>query len=77
MKKLVLSLAVLFAVGMVSCGSNDKKEACDSVPCDTTEEVTNDTAATEVVEGAVVEEGAQEGAEEAPVADSAAAPTAE
>ena len=33
MKKLALSLAVLFAVGMVSCGGNkENKEACDSQP---------------------------------------------
>ena len=42
MKKLALSLAVLFAVGLVSCGGNkENKEACDTV---------NDTAL-------VVEEG--------------------
>ena len=45
MKKLALSLAVLFAVGMVSCGGNKEKE-CDST-CDTTP----------VEEVAVVEEG--------------------
>lgn len=70
MKKLVLSLAVIFAVGMVSCGGNDKKEACDSPVADTTE----------VVEAAVVEEEApatdspaaeQAPAEQAPAADSA------
>ena len=39
MKKLVLSLAVVFAVGMVSCGSNEKKDAeCDSTQVETVEE---------------------------------------
>lgn len=61
MKKLVLSLAVVFAVGMVSCGGNDKKadENCDSTPVETVEET------------AVVEE------ETAPAADSQAAPAEE
>lgn len=36
MKKLVLSLAVIFAVGMVSCGDNKSKECEDSAACDTT-----------------------------------------
>ena len=46
MKKLALSLAVLFAVGMVSCGGHKEKECADT--CDTTP----------VEEVAVVEEGA-------------------
>ena len=48
MKKLALSLAVLFAVGMVSCGGNKEKEnAADTTPAMeevAVEEVTVDTA---------------------------------
>ena len=49
MKKLALSLAVLFAVGMVSCSDNKKAEECDSNCPDTAVEV--------VEEGVAVEEG--------------------
>ena len=63
MKKLALSLAVLFAVGLVSCGGNKEDKACDSV-CDTPA----------VEEVAVVEEVATDSAN---VADTAAAAAAE
>ena len=62
MKKLALSLAVLFAVGMVSCSDNKKAEECDSQCPDTTEvvaaevvEVDTANADTTAVEGAAVE----------------------
>ena len=47
MKKLALSLAVLFAVGMVSCGGNkENKEACeDSTPVEVVEEGVVEVAA--------------------------------
>ena len=40
MKKLALSLAVLFAVGLVSCGDNKKEEVKDTT--DSVEAVCND-----------------------------------
>lgn len=58
MKKLVLSLAVIFAVGMVSCGDNKSKECEDSTACDsTTAVVPTEENATE--EGAVVTDSTQ------------------
>ncbi len=62
MKKVVLSLAVLFSMAMVSCGGNKAAEAQDS-----------DSAV--VVEEVAVEEVAVDSA--APAADSAAAPAAD
>ncbi|MBD5309184.1 MAG: hypothetical protein HDS10_01985 [Bacteroides sp.] len=62
MKKVVLSLAVLFSMAMVSCGGNKAAEAQDS-----------DSVV--AVEETVVEEVAVDSA--APVADSAAAPAAD
>ena len=51
MKKLVLSLAVVFAVGMVSCGGGEKK--CEDTNCDTQApvEVVDETAVVEEVAG--------------------------
>ncbi|MCH5218579.1 MAG: hypothetical protein J1F07_08565 [Muribaculaceae bacterium] len=70
MKKLALSLAVLFAVGLVSCGGNKEKE-CDTT-CDTT------PVEVAVVEEAVVADSANDtaaaveaAAEEAPAAEAA------
>lgn len=45
MKKVILSLAVLFSVAMVSCGGNKKAEAVDT-----------DTVAAVAIEEAVVED---------------------
>ncbi|MDE5887503.1 MAG: hypothetical protein K2J48_03600 [Muribaculaceae bacterium] len=63
MKKVVLSLAVLFSMAMVSCGGNKAAEAQDS-----------DSVV--AVEETVVEEVAVDSAA-APAADSAAAPAAD
>lgn len=65
MKKVILSLAVLFSVAMVSCG-NKNAEAQDSDSAVVVEEV--------AVEEVVVDSAA---ADSAVVADSAAAPAAE
>lgn len=49
MKKLFLSLAVVFSVAMVSCGGNKEKEEADTTPVEVAEvavvEATVDTAA--------------------------------
>ena len=63
MKKVVLSLAVLFSMAMVSCGGNKAAEAQDSDSVVAGEET-------------VVEEGAVDSAA-ADAADSAAAPAAD
>ena len=55
MKKLVLSLAVVFAVGMVSCGGNKDAEATEETPVEevaveeTTETVPCDSVACDSV----------------------------
>ena len=78
MKKLVLSLAVLFGVAMVSCGGDKKDANCDSTQVDMTEEVAvvedstaapADSAAAPKEEGAEVKEDANKA--EAPAADKA------
>ena len=73
MKKLVLSLAVVFAVGMVSCGGGENKDANDTTPVEVTEtemvgveEVTPDSAAAPETEAP-----ADSAAETAAPADSA------
>lgn len=45
MKKLALSLAVLFSVAMVSCGGNKEESKCDS-PCDSPVEMPADAPET-------------------------------
>ena len=50
MKKLALSLAVLFGVAMVSCGNKDSKECGDSATC--TDSVEAVAAEGEVVDSA-------------------------
>ena len=68
MKKLALSLAVLFAVGLVSCGGNKEDKACDTCPVEAAEEVavvedvTPDTAVV-AVDSAAVEAPAETPAE--------------
>lgn len=56
MKKLVLSLAVLFSVAMVSCGNSQKAEAVDSdtVVAEEAVEVVADSNDTTVVAEEVV-----------------------
>lgn len=56
MKKLVLSLAVLFSVAMVSCGNSQKAEAVDSdtVEAAVVEEVATDSTDTVVAAEEVV-----------------------
>ena len=49
MKKVVLSLAVLFSVAMVACNGNKKAEAVDSDSIMMAEEVITDTVAVEAV----------------------------
>ena len=47
MKKVVLSLAVLFSIAMVSCGGNKQAEATDSDSMMVAEETITDTVAVE------------------------------
>lgn len=47
MKKVVLSLAVLFSIAMVSCGGNKQAEATDSDSTMMVEETITDTVAVE------------------------------
>lgn len=47
MKKVVLSLAVLFSIAMVSCGGNKQAEATDSDSMMVAEETVVDTVAVE------------------------------
>ena len=73
MKKLALSLAVLFGVAMVSCGGKDNKECNDSV-CDTpvVETVEEGVVAVDSTNDSVVAEGAAvEATEEAPAEEPA------
>ena len=81
MKKLALSLAVLFAVGMVSCGGNkENKEACDSQPAmeevGAVEVIEDSTAgqADTTVAAAAAETPAPEAAAETPAEAPAEAP---
>ena len=54
MKKLALSLAVLFAVGMVSCGGNKEKEECNDSCVDTTVAVEEGAAVLETPDSVAV-----------------------
>lgn len=47
MKKVVLSLAVLFSIAMVSCGGNKQAETADSDSMTVAEETITDTVAVE------------------------------
>lgn len=53
MKKIALSLAVLFAVGMVSCGGHKEKECEDTCAQDTAVVVEEGVAVVEDTTGAV------------------------
>ena len=70
MKKLALSLAVLFGVAMVSCGGNEKKECADSANCEDTTVVAEEAA---VVTDSANDTTVAAAAEVAEVADSAKA----
>lgn len=81
MKKVVLSLAVLFSVAMVACNNNKTTEATDTPEITAEEEVVTDSAngTQEVAAEEVVAEEApkadaakEEVKEEAPKADAAA-----
>ena len=77
MKKLALSLAVLFSVAMVSCGGNKEDKACDST-CDTTVEMTEeavvvDSPVADSVDAAKEETKADVAKEEVKAEDSAKA----
>ena len=77
MKKLALSLAVLFAVGLVSCGGNKDKEACDTTPVESTEavlveEVNDTTPAGDSATATTTEAAAAATTTEAPAADAPA-----
>lgn len=65
MKKLVLSLAVLFSVAMISCSSSEKKDA-DTVDTTATEAVIEETT----VEESITEAPAADSNVEAPATDS-------
>ena len=59
MKKVVLSLAVLFSVAMVACSNKDAKTAdSDSVAADTTEVVADTTVADSAAADTVVADSA-------------------
>lgn len=64
MKKLVLSLAVLFSMAMVSCGGNKAAEAVDSdsiiaaEAVEVVEEVSNESDTTVSVEAVAVDSNA-------------------
>lgn len=74
MKKLALSLAVLFGVAMVSCGGKDNKECNDSPACDSpaVETVEEGVVAVDSTNDSVVAEGAAvEATEEVPAEEPA------
>lgn len=75
MKKIVLSLAVLFSMAMVSCGGNKAAEAADTDTVVAAEEVVAVDSANDTVAAAAVE--AVDGADTTVAVAATEAPAAE